>query len=412
MSANHEPESELLELHIEALKAERIPNGPSQRAATATLAMLREGGSSADTGINTSATGRRFLERLVAMIVQYRVAAAVLIGLGLMALYLMSPIFSTLGTSVAFADVANKLKSVRTLVYNSTVTLPGKPPQTTRNFLADQGRLRMEHPGDIVTIWSGKTALTLNRPLKIAMRLDFDSAVHQAQPNLMESLRSLGQSQGEPIGEKTIDGIETHGFRIENIAGNRTALGGQTMTIWADNKTALPVRVEAVYSTPEGDVSVVMDDFEIDPPLDESLFSMEVPQGYTLSTQSVELPKSFKPEDVVADFLRLYTDASGGSFPASLTDSTAPTKTIIGNGGDSQAQMMKFSTRSGAMYGALVAIKSGYGYAGQDVKLGDADKVVFWYKPSGSNNYRALFGDLHVGDVSSAQLPSTQPAKP
>jgi hypothetical protein len=39
------------------------------------------------------------------------------------------------------------------------------------------------------------------------------------------------------------------------------------------------------------------------------------------------------------------------------------------------------------------------------VKLGDADKIIFWYKPEGETKYRAVYGDLHVGDVSADQLP-------
>ena len=35
-------------------------------------------------------------------------------------------------------------------------------------------------------------------------------------------------------------------------------------------------------------------------------------------------------------------------------------------------------------------------YAGKDVKFGDKDRPVFWYKPKGKNHYRVIYGDLQV----------------
>ena len=45
----------------------------------------------------------------------------------------------------------------------------------------------------------------------------------------------------------------------------------------------------------------------------------------------------------------------------------------------------------------------GLGPAG--VKLGDADKILFWYRPEGAANYRVIYGDLHVSDVTEDRLP-------
>jgi len=37
--------------------------------------------------------------------------------------------------------------------------------------------------------------------------------------------------------------------------------------------------------------------------------------------------------------------------------------------------------------------------------LGDADKVLFWYRKKGAEKYRAIFGDLHADDVTADRLP-------
>ena len=56
--------------------------------------------------------------------------------------------------------------------------------------------------------------------------------------------------------------------------------------------------------------------------------------------------------------------------------------------------------------GFLFAVDGGYGYKPDGIKLGDADKILFWYKPKGKEAYRAIFGDMKVADVTAAQLPA------
>ena len=44
-------------------------------------------------------------------------------------------------------------------------------------------------------------------------------------------------------------------------------------------------------------------------------------------------------------------------------------------------------------------------YLGSGVRLGEADKPVFWYRPDDSQYYRVIYGDLSVEDVSPLDLP-------
>jgi hypothetical protein len=59
----------------------------------------------------------------------------------------------------------------------------------------------------------------------------------------------------------------------------------------------------------------------------------------------------------------------------------------------------------------LLESRKDYGYKPEGVKLGDADKILFWYKPKGKATYRALFGDLHAADVAADQLPAAAKAQ-
>jgi hypothetical protein len=49
--------------------------------------------------------------------------------------------------------------------------------------------------------------------------------------------------------------------------------------------------------------------------------------------------------------------------------------------------------------------ESDWHYVGKDVKFGEADKPIFWYKPEGSQTYRVIYGDLSVKDVAQEDLP-------
>lgn len=48
--------------------------------------------------------------------------------------------------------------------------------------------------------------------------------------------------------------------------------------------------------------------------------------------------------------------------------------------------------------------KSDWHYNGTGAKLGDAGTAIFWYKPKGSDSYRAIFGDLTIEDVAKEDL--------
>ena len=51
---------------------------------------------------------------------------------------------------------------------------------------------------------------------------------------------------------------------------------------------------------------------------------------------------------------------------------------------------------------------NGYGYCGTSVKLGEREKIVFWYRVEGSERYRAIFGDLHGEDVSRERIQASK----
>ena len=73
-----------------------------------------------------------------------------------------------------------------------------------------------------------------------------------------------------------------------------------------------------------------------------------------------------------------------------------------------QKELMGIMVRAGRASAFLSGIgASNYRYSGATVKLGEKDKIVFWYRVEGTDKYRAIFGDLHGEDVSRQQIPAS-----
>jgi hypothetical protein len=51
------------------------------------------------------------------------------------------------------------------------------------------------------------------------------------------------------------------------------------------------------------------------------------------------------------------------------------------------------------------SLKGDYGYRPEGAQLGDADRILFWYRPARATKSRALYADLHWADLSTDQLP-------
>ena len=87
------------------------------------------------------------------------------------------------------------------------------------------------------------------------------------------------------------------------------------MKLWADPKTLLPIRIEETMADPE--MRIVMTDFQIDIELDKSLFSVDVPKGYTVR-ETAQFDASKKPIQYLADGLKLAAKCNDGVFPPEL----------------------------------------------------------------------------------------------
>ncbi|OAI40405.1 hypothetical protein AYO40_04760 [Planctomycetaceae bacterium SCGC AG-212-D15] len=332
-------------------------------------------------------------------------AAAVLLvvaGLGYVATHL------GWGSSLAFADVAQKLRDAHTVAYQISMnSSKDREAITMQVYLKEPGWVRMEMPGGVTIARSEGDkyrALSLIPKTHTAILLEQKQepeakASDDSNPmRFVERLRNLAAKQGEPAGRKRIGKIEARGFRVKE--------GTQDWLIWADPETKLPVEIEV---TMPSDLHATINEFRFNPRLDDGLFSLEVPKDYHVEPMEIE---KLTPEESLVRLLRAYAEMSGGSFPKQLNDFTAILRAYMDRRpGDkpkekvSPADIRFITAATQTMVFLTTTLKGKYDYRPDGAKLGDADRMIFWYRPAKATKYRALYADLHWTDQSSDQLP-------
>jgi hypothetical protein len=151
-----------------------------------------------------------------------------------------------------------------------------------------------------------------------------------------------------------------------------------------------------------------------DVPLEESLFALEAPSGYRVET--VETAPS---ERGLVRMLRICAELNGGVFPDRLDDGTvhgliaeatggaeaplAPDGTLGLSDTTERGRSLLSECVSGLAFMREARERDAWRYSGRHVRLGDEDQVVcFWVVP-GSDERRAVYGDLEVRPAPPAQ---------
>ncbi len=156
--------------------------------------------------------------------------------------------------------------------------------------------------------------------------------------------------------------------------------------------------------------------------LNESLFSLEPPEGYTIE---VKRRPQVTEKDMV-EYLGILADFNNKTFPDQLFPFIFTSDRInkVWDKAEDErtpAEQKYIETMDHYMMAGLNKMPTGhfiedhtaeksFRYIGKGVKLGDKDRIVCWYKLKGSNTYRVVYGDLSVKDVAPEDLPL--PVKP
>jgi len=307
--------------------------------------------------------------------------------------------------SSAFAQVANKLRSAITLTYTATTSSQVKIEMAFK----EPGYMRTSMPGGYVTVadWTQGKSISIMPPRRQFIEMELSSLTDdpaRKQFEAIEKLRSLPDRADENLGTRQENGRVLQGFRVSQ--------NGVINTVWIDADTKDLVRVEAEFLNAPG-MNMVMTDFEFNVDLDDSLFSLTPPAGYT--RMDIRFDASEVTEQDLIEYLRLWsTWTKDRSFPPTFNPIALQKISMemekqgkFGEGQTPEQERQQHGTQMarGIMFVAQLPAESNWRYAGENVHFGDSGTPIFWYKPKGSETYRVIYGNLSVKDVAEEILP-------
>jgi hypothetical protein len=311
------------------------------------------------------------------------------------------------GNTVTWAQVIEPILNARTVIFDLIIGSEDSGMVSHEIVVGSRIRRTMSNMPNMTLIidMDDSKMLGLDTVGKTAIYTDISGDLGDMTRCYIKFVRQiisqLQEGQVEQLGEQEIDGQKAVLFVGKGH--------NEEVKIWADPKTACPIRVEAQIGQ---DYSFVMKDFEFDADVDESLVSMEVPAGYTQKKNDIALGNATE-EDFV-ESLKIWAKIIGdGKFPDAIgTEATMqqmPTlvqKVTAMQVSEEEGTKIGMSFAKGMLFHQMLDNQGrDWNYAGSGVKLGDASKPVFWYRPQGSDTYRVIYGDLSVKDVSPEDLP-------
>ncbi len=316
---------------------------------------------------------------------------------------------------MAWADVVRPLLTAHTVVFKVR-SLEGEDLPITRIMNMGTQRLRSEilsadeKTVQVIAICDFESfqLLTLIPKQKIATLVDIKGLPEKPE-NFIEIMRNMiFELQHDPnvliesLGEKEIDGCMAQGFRATDPEGNE-------LMIWADFQTSLPIRMELKWRQIHSEFT----DFEFDVALDESLFGMDIPEGYSTMSKSILslLPLNGGTEQDLVETLRIWAEEiRNGVFPKDFSpqayiDDTPKVRKHIAQARKEGTDEGPWKFARGWFFCRLLKPENDWHYVGKDVKFGDAESPVCWYRPTDSETYRVIYGDLSIKDVTPDNLP-------
>ena len=271
-----------------------------------------------------------------------------------------------------WADIIKPVMQAQNAELTIIVGEPGSGPEIRDQVLGS--RLRRTVAGiDAVSIIDLETSkiLSLEPNTKTATLIDMQNL--PKIPNYMERLRNLlTKLEAQPHFEIEYLGRQTLDNGREVLAMNVTYEGGYIFMA-IDPQTYAPVQIDQI----EGQMKILCRDIRFDVEMDESLFSMDVPEGYTM--QQTQLDLSSGTEANFIEGLRLWTQYIGdGYFPEDVrVESYIQAAPQIGKrieaSGLPQEEQMKIGMSMGS-YLLFIRFYRGDGpwtYAGRGVPFGD-----------------------------------------
>jgi outer membrane lipoprotein-sorting protein len=366
-------------------------------------------------------------------------AALIIISILIAVSYFRGPINVT---SPVFANVMEQIQKAWSVTYQETY-YPGESREfTNTEMIIESGIKRSELTHGNIIIFdlnAGKTLHLIQDINKAILTQRVGRSRGKSLFNYLNWVSSLHEDNGVFTGQQKLDGKMTDVFVVE--------MPFEKTTVWVDPETDLPVRVEMVSwpnpntdiivpqmslsirdfggeanearsiiigsgrGSPEGiqkEMTRILSDFSWNIELDESLFSLEPPEGYTLEERQFDVSET--GENGLVQALAFWTEMSDGMFPAKINDLGDPNMVRpmliekFDKDGDpaeelDQAMKQAHIILKGLFFAQKCKAQGSWNYAGEGVILADEDTPVCWWKSENSEDYRIIYADLSIGNI-------------
>lgn len=332
---------------------------------------------------------------------QFATAAAILL-----AVILGFTMFSETQNSL-YADVIEMLQNARTLAYTLVTQTNGGAGQTisTTWQYKEPCFLRTTTRGGHVTVIDGLQGKQMSLVPENMTYIEGEFEMSEVQGDdafdEVNALRALPAQADEELGEKSLGGRSVQGYRV--------TAGDASITVWIDKETRELVQVEKEYASAPG-MNSVMKDFQFDVNLDDSLFALVPPEGYTKSATLVA--NNMGSEETFVTFLRYWSTelTKDQSFPPIVIGPQLSKVMIdmVRQGKFHNDKLNEVDPQE--MYEAFLWVaqlpkESNWRYLGAGKTYGDPEMPIFWYRPVGQDHYRVVNADLSIKQVLAEDLP-------
>ncbi len=336
-------------------------------------------------------------------ITKFAAAAAIIMAVLITFYFVGNP----LGATVTFADVIEPILNARTVVLDLVVGSEETGLVVHDIVVGSKIRRTLPNMGPAIIDLDSARMLRLDPLDKSAVYIDIQGPFQRWTRSYLGLVRDIvDDMENHPewpvqeLGQRWIDGQRVVGFllSVPNIK----------LTIWADAETAAPIRIEMLM----GQSQTIIKNIEFDVPVDESLVSMDIPDGYTLHEKELDYT-DFDEQDFIVVLQYWAEHVLGGNFPDNVSAEdilkVAPAlrqKVDQLNISDEEKMQIGMAMGRGFMFFRHLDPNGiEWHYVGKGVEFGDANTAVFLYRPKGSDTYRVIYGDLSVKDSAPEDLP-------
>lgn len=220
-------------------------------------------------------------------------AAAVIMIAVLIGVYHFGGSFD--GTSLAFGEVLEHIRH-SSYAFDLIVNPQAGAAGTVKATVLEPGKMRMDISSglgkisSIVDMTKDKSLLLFHKQKAAVMETPGTDRYREVAGILaltmkpIENLWNLRDGQEKKVGKEEIDGQSAEGFKIFQ----QDEFFEYEITLWAHAKTGIPILVEMVFSSltdSSESINFTMNKFDLDVELNEELFDLEVPEGYTVAHQ-------------------------------------------------------------------------------------------------------------------------------